>query len=122
MGKMVFLAMMGGLIYVGMEIYDEGARNAFGGAFAFLAAGDDLPEQDLRAGGREAGQAVMLGNPVAFVAQLLDEARELDRLAQSRSGRATLAHRHLVHDTEPQTMLLARHGSRLRPLSPPSER
>lgn len=45
MGKLLVLATMVGLIWVGTEIYDQGARNAFGGFFSFLAAGDDLPER-----------------------------------------------------------------------------
>jgi len=45
MGKMAMLGLMVVLVYVGGTIYAEGSRNAFGGAFSFLAAGDDLPER-----------------------------------------------------------------------------
>jgi hypothetical protein len=45
MGKLVVLAMMVGLIWVGMEVYTEGANNAFGGVFSFLTAGDEMPEK-----------------------------------------------------------------------------
>jgi len=45
MGKLIVIAMMVGLVWVGATLYTEGARHAFGGAFSFLAAGDDLPER-----------------------------------------------------------------------------
>jgi hypothetical protein len=45
MGRIVVIAMMAGLVWIGVEIHQHGVREAFGGTFAFLAAGDDLPER-----------------------------------------------------------------------------
>lgn len=45
MGKLVVMTMMVGLCWVGLEVYTEGPRNAFGGVFSFLSAGDDMPEK-----------------------------------------------------------------------------
>ncbi len=45
MSKLVVMAMMIGLIWVAMEVNSKGTDNAFGGAFSFLNAGDNLPEK-----------------------------------------------------------------------------
>jgi hypothetical protein len=45
MGKIVGMLLMVVAIWVGMEVYNEGADRAFGGTFSFLKAGDDLPER-----------------------------------------------------------------------------
>jgi len=45
MGRAFGFAVMAGLIFIGATIYVDGPRNAFGGAFSFLAAGDDMPER-----------------------------------------------------------------------------
>ena len=60
MGKMFIMAMMLVLIWAGMKIHTEGARHAFGGAFSFLAWGDQLPEQASEAvsNAKRVGEAV----------------------------------------------------------------
>jgi len=45
MGKLVVMIMMIGLIWIGMQVNSNGVDNAFGGAFSFLNAKDDLPEK-----------------------------------------------------------------------------
>jgi hypothetical protein len=45
MGKVIALLLMVGVVWVGMEVYNEGPDRAFGGALAFMSAGDDLPER-----------------------------------------------------------------------------
>ena len=45
MGKLAVLIMMIGLIWIGMQVNSDGVDNAFGGAFSFLNARDDLPEK-----------------------------------------------------------------------------
>ena len=45
MRKLIGWGLMIGLIWVGITIYTEGARNAFGGAFSFLVADDGAAER-----------------------------------------------------------------------------
>ena len=45
MSKLVVMIMVVGLIWVAMEVNSEGTDNAFGGAFSFLNADDNLPEK-----------------------------------------------------------------------------
>ena len=54
-------------------------------ADAFGASGD-FGDQDLGRGGREAAGAVMFGEPVAFVAELVGEFREFQRLSDGLGG------------------------------------
>lgn len=48
MTKTIGMLLMIATMWIGMEIYTEGARHAFGGAFSFLAVGDTLPEKASR--------------------------------------------------------------------------
>jgi hypothetical protein len=45
MAKTFALVLMIAAMWIGMEIYTEGSEHAFGGAFSFLAIGNDMPEK-----------------------------------------------------------------------------
>jgi hypothetical protein len=45
MAKLIGLLLMVGIVWVGMEVYNEGPDRAFGGAFSFLSSGKDLPDR-----------------------------------------------------------------------------
>jgi len=46
----------------------------------------DLPDHDIGRGARDRGEVVMLGQPVADIAEPIDMARQIDAVAQRRSG------------------------------------
>ena len=48
MRKLLALVLMAGLVWVGSTIYTEGPRQAFGGAFSFLAPGEAAPMPAVR--------------------------------------------------------------------------
>jgi CubicO group peptidase (beta-lactamase class C family) len=53
----------------------------------FLRRRRDLPDQDVGRGNRDRGQIVMLGDPVADIAEPIGVACEIDTVAQGRRGR-----------------------------------
>ena len=71
MGKIFGILFIGLGIWVGMEIYLEGTRQAFGGAFNFAAVEREAPG-DRRTTPQRAGDAVR--------SSLADEAEKRERL------------------------------------------
>ena len=49
----------------------------------------DLPDHQVRRGARHRSEVVMLGKPVADIAEPIDMARQVDAVAQRRSGFGT---------------------------------
>lgn len=43
--KLVGFVMLGAAFYVGVVVYTDGPHRAFGGAFSFVTAGEDLPDK-----------------------------------------------------------------------------
>jgi hypothetical protein len=43
MARLIALLLMVGIVWVGMEVYNEGPDRVFGGSFAFLSIENDLP-------------------------------------------------------------------------------
>jgi hypothetical protein len=58
----------------------------------------DVLDQDLGGRARDAGHAVVLGKPVAHVAELFDPPRQVDRVTERFGGRGARADRNQVED------------------------
>ena len=52
----------------------------------FLRHRRDLPDHQVGRGARDRSKVVMLGEPVADIAELIDMARQIDAVAQRRGG------------------------------------
>jgi hypothetical protein len=58
MGKIFGILFMVVAIWVALEVYTQGARNAFGGALSFLSGEDQQPTEDHEWAGEKASTAV----------------------------------------------------------------
>jgi hypothetical protein len=65
-----------------------------------VRGGGDLGDQDLRRRAREHRRAVVLGHPVAGVAEPLRQPRQVDRVPQRIGSARALGDRRLVEDAE----------------------
>jgi hypothetical protein len=65
-----------------------------------LGARGDRPDQDLRRGARERGRGVVLGDPVAVVAEPVGQLGEVEGAVQRLRRRRALGDRRLVEDAE----------------------
>jgi hypothetical protein len=75
--------------------------------------GGDRADQHLRRGPGDQPSPMVLGDPIAVVAEPIGELGEVDRVAQRPRRADPLRHRRLVEDAEPQTggRHLSRRGS-----------
>jgi hypothetical protein len=71
------------------------------------ARGDrrDLADHDFRAGAGQAGGAVVLGDPVAVVAEAVGQAGEVQGVAQGVAAGGALRHRRLVEHAQAEWRL-----------------
>ena len=89
-----------------------GQHHAAGTDADGAGVGGNLPHQHFGRSAGEIGQVVMLGNPIALVAQLFGGDGQGDAFAQGHAGAAALAHRRLVNYAQlqfrAQSKILAR--------------
>src|SRR5215203_6659276 len=67
-----------------------------------LRYASDLPDHDLRSRAGDARQVVVLGQPVAFVAELVSEPSKLERVAERLGAVRARTDRRDVQDGEPE--------------------
>src|SRR5829696_2804283 len=65
-----------------------------------LRHGRDLPDHDLGRGARDGGQVVVLGDPVARIAEAVGELREVERVPQRLARLRTGGHEGKIEDGE----------------------